>query len=717
MKRLAGRIPRIATVSLHATTARALTSAAGGPPGSLALRAAANARSGRTAVRKVAATPVASAATSTPSLSAAAAAAAAPNTMSAAGAGGGQGTGPLPAISGILVPNHAYPPLGAPLSAGGVVPLFIAGHPVFIPGRQLAAPTQAVASASSSSSAAVSSSSGGTGVQALGGTPMRGARSTTALTRRASLPAQAHVRRIHTSRDTVHEPLFTALRRKANTLPEGVRLGPAPEHATADNPTWLIPLRQVTLHGLSVLQGLDSYSRHAWGDGRMATLIAHAIRDEGSALADMLPPETPVVDVPIQELLRLYAAEVNSPKPDVDRLLVWAKTACMEARRVAGDAPLFATDEEGVRDYRLALRMLDEARKSPLSSVKKTYFRELGARVLPRCETDIAYLQALSMLAGYVHIDFECVLPLTMKTSLLISVEHQAKVARTRSVRLARTLLQTGGPHAGVRQYFWEGIDSKGKPTGLLIINSMGTNSDGANRDVVLKARQVATGSLANIDPKGVGYTASQAAAPRQREIFEGYSKDTVIICTGHSLGASIAAETFILLQALGFDDTYLATFNGGAFNHDVPEHVLRAARTRAMLVQNQGDPVPYGGRHVLPGLEKIHTAQHVGTIARAEPHFLFPNWPDIINHGIPNEVAQFMYGVPGTASVHLNDQLVRGYRRQLFMALSTYLPWLPNKALTTVLKPDPIEAGKTENSFIEFVPDRDKDGDAPAKL
>ncbi|MBN8468873.1 hypothetical protein JYJ95_20425 [Corallococcus exiguus] len=687
--------------------------------------------------------PVASAATpAPPQRTWIAPAAPAPNPMSAAGGGAGHGTGPLPAFAGIAVPNHRYPPVGAPHAAGGVVPLlFIAGHPVFIPSQHLSVPTTAVASASSSSSAAVSSSEGGTSIQAMLGASMRssgfdprlsgpggyraasallsgsrGASGGTALTRRASLPGMVPARRIHTSRDTVNEDLFAALIRKARTLPETARLGPAPEASTAENPTWLFHLRQATHYALTLLQGLDSYSRQAWGDGPLATLIAHSIRDQGVALADMLPPGIPVAHVSVQELLRLFAAEVNSPTPDVDRLLIWANTACFEARRIAGDAPLFAVDEGGVGEFRLILRMLDEARKSPLSSIKKNYFRELGARVLPRCETDISYLQAVSMLAGYVHIDFECVLPFTPRTSLLLSVEHQARVRKTRSLRLARTLLQTGGRHAGFRQYFWEGIDSKGEPTGLMVINSMGTNSDGANRDVVLKAKQVATGALANIDQQGIGYTASQAAAPRLREIFADIPKDTVFVCIGHSLGASIAAETFALLHMLEFENTYLATFNGGAINHDVPERVLGAARTQAMLVQNQGDPVPYGGKHILPGMEKIHTAQHVGTIARGEPHWLFPNWPDVINHGIPNEVAQFMYGSPGTASTQLHQQLASGYRRQLFMALRTYLPWLPNKALTTVLKPDPIEAGKTEDSFLEFVPDGDKDDDAPAK-
>jgi hypothetical protein len=94
----------------------------------------------------------------------------------------------------------------------------------------------------------------------------------------------------------------------------------------------------------------------------------------------------------------------------------------------------------------------------------------------------------------------------------------------------------------------------------------------------------------------------------------------------------------------------------------------------------------------------------------------LFPNWPDDINHGVPNEVAHFMYGSPGNVSAQLHHELARGFRGHLFMALRTYLPWLPDKALTTVMKPDPIEAGKTEDSFNKFIPDRTKDDDAPAK-
>ncbi|RJS20164.1 hypothetical protein DRW03_20650 [Corallococcus sp. H22C18031201] len=666
---------------------------------------------------------------------AAAAAAATPTDLSAAGAG--RGNGPLPAVAGIAVPNHAYPPAGAPSFAGGRVPLFIAGHPYYPLSNQLSVPGMTAVSTASSSGAVGSSSGGAAAGQAILGATLRsagitppvrktatgllsgsrGASAGTALTRRSSLPGGfSPTRELHTDRDPSNHSLFTALRRKASALPEVLYQGPSPSDATAETPRWRIPLRQAMLHALGVLQGLDSYSRSAWGDGAQATLIAHAIRDEAAALYDTLPPAIPVADVPLPELVRLLAAELNSPTPDVDRLLTWANTACFEARRIAAEAPLFAIDEAGVQDYRLILRLLDEARKSPLASVKRNYCRELAARVLPRCETDIAYLQGFSMLAGYLDLPVGLSFPFTIRTSILLPPEHQSKVSKTRTLDLKHVVLQTGGRHAGVRQHYLEGRDSDGKFSGLLIIHSMGTNSDGANRDVVLKAKQVATGALANIDPQGVGYTASQAAAPRQRELLENYPEDTVIVSIGHSLGASIAVELFHLLHLQGFVNSYLVGFNGGAINHDVPEQVLRAARTNARFVQNQGDPVPYGGRHLLPGVEKIHTAQHVGTIARGTPHPIIPNLPDVINHGIPNEVAQVMFGVPGTASLQLHNDLVRGWRRNFFMVLRNYFSWLPDKALTTVLKPDPSEAGKTENTFIEYHADDDADGDAPAK-
>ncbi|MBJ6760384.1 hypothetical protein JGU66_06385 [Myxococcaceae bacterium JPH2] len=752
MKRLGKNAARVTSIAVRPTTAHALTSAAAssGNASSLATRAAASRRQ-RTArpARKTVATPVANTTTAASNTAAArhptgaaAAAAATPTDMSAAGAGRGNDNSPLPAFAGIAVPNHAYPPAGAPYFAGSYVPVFIAGRPYFPLSNQLSVPGMTAVSTASSSGAVGSSSGGAAAGQAILGATLRsagitptavtpavrktaagllsgsrGASAGTALTRRASLPGGfSPAREIHTDRDTSNHSLFTALRRKASALPEVLYQGPSASDVTSESPRWRIPLRQATLHALGVLQGLDSYSRSAWGDGAQATLIAHAIRDEAAALDDALPPGIPIADVPLPELLRLLAAELNSPTPDVDRLLTWANTACFEARRIAAEAPLFAVDEAGVQDYRLILRMLDEARKSSLASVKQNYCRELAARVLPRCETDISFLQGISMLAGYLDLPAGLRFPFTPRTSLLLPLEHQSKVSKTRTLVLKHIVLQTGGRYAGVRQQYYEGRDKDDNFSGLLIINSMGTNSDGANRDVVLKAKQVATGALANIDPRGVGYTASQAAAPRQRELLENYPEDTVVVSTGHSLGASVAVELFHLLHLQGFVNSYLAGFNGGAINHDVPEEVLRAARTNARFVQNQGDPVPYGGRHLLPGVEKIHTAQTVGTIARGTPHPIIPNLPDVINHGIPNEVAQVMFGVPGTASLQLHNELVRGWRRNFFMVLRNYFSWLPDKALTTVLKPDPIEAGKTEDTFIEDHADDDADGDAPAK-
>ncbi|RYZ43772.1 MAG: hypothetical protein EOO71_02105 [Myxococcaceae bacterium] len=469
-------------------------------------------------------------------------------------------------------------------------------------------------------------------------------------------------------------------------------------------PVTLSP-QQIGITTLNLVQGLLAFNTTAWS-GRPRHMIAYELQQLATSLRRALPDDMQYPDDVPEDLLAALEATANPD--DIQGLLGVAHSATVASIGMLGELPLVDVDEAGQAAYGMILEALHVARQSKVAADKKAYLDKLCSLVLPSLTSDIAYFQAISFLVSYLHIDFPYKIPFTPTTFSLLSPRHRSLLSNTRYLQLHTTLMQTGGPHAGIRMRRWSGVNGRDEATGFDVFDCVGTNSDGNNRDAMMKQLGISTGSLANIDPRGIAYTAFNDLLAQYTTIVP---KDprSVIVNIGHSLGATIAAESFMAQKEMGVEDAYLLGFNGGAFNHDVPARTQEAAQTAAMLVQNRGDPVPYGGSHILPGRVRVHSSRFNGTIARSAPHSLlarlgppYGNLPDGINHGVPNEIASVLLGVPGSYTLEQMNELEAGMLRRMYDLSRRYFPWLPDTLLTTVLRPDKSEKGKTDVTYIQ---------------
>ncbi len=419
------------------------------------------------------------------------------------------------------------------------------------------------------------------------------------------------------------------------------------------------------------------------------------------SLDNMLPRDVLSLKVDYTDILQLTERALR--EQDSGLLLSCAATVRDIGLEGIGDVPLGSFSKSEKEGYLELLEDYRQARASRSQLKKLRYLDRVKTQVLPRLKDDVAYFQALSMLLSYVHFEADAIdvrLPFTPTQFWLIDKQHQARLRDTVKFVLVDWILQTGGKDSGVKIKCWMGVNSNNESTGVYIVDCMGTNSMGPNRDFIYQDKGVVTGALADKDSRGIAFSAFEEMQPAVKRMLGKYiSKDDVVINIGHSLGASVAAHSYINFVEHGYENTYLLGFNGGAVSHEISPVVQQHALDHAMLLVNQGDPVPYGGKYLLPGVHRTYSFEHEGTIGPWNP--MYGVTKDPIHHGDMQHLAAMYFGVPPKYQAKFTGQLEGGLMRKIGGWMAENIPSIYDIIITSVLKPDPSERAKNMLSYI----------------
>jgi len=366
-----------------------------------------------------------------------------------------------------------------------------------------------------------------------------------------------------------------------------------------------------------------------------------------------------------------------------------------------GDMPLCRLNEGQLAFYPRLLREYDEARKSPSQIKKLNYVKLLRKSVLPHLWDDLSYFQAMSMLLSYLHVEVDDLtlrIPFTPHTFSVIGQQHRSVLVNTKELELCDWLLQTGGRHSGVKLKFWKGIDGSGRDTGVYVVDAMGTNSMGPNRDSIYGKLGVVTGSLADADPGGIAAWAYGEMEPIVRRKLAGIPKEALVVNIGHSLGASVAVRTYLTQQEMGYENAYVIGYNGGAISDPVSDEILQHAIEHVVFVHNRRDWVQYGGKHLLPGALYEYEFTYDGTIGPW--NVLWGKSRDPIFHGDMQHLAGVLVGAPAKFTISDSANLRTGALRSFNHMLTQWCPGVWGGLITGVLKPDPEEYARKALSY-----------------
>ncbi|GAB4569743.1 MAG: hypothetical protein Tsb0020_24050 [Haliangiales bacterium] len=421
----------------------------------------------------------------------------------------------------------------------------------------------------------------------------------------------------------------------------------------------------------------------------------------GQSLDKVLPGDVLPLQVGLEGVLELTERALR--EQDSGLLLGCAATlrdSCLEG---IGDVPLTSIDEPEREGYLKLLQYYREARASRSQLKKLRYLERVKEQVFPRLKDDVSYFQAMSMLLSYLHLEADPLdirIPFTPTDFWLIDKQHQHRLRETQELVLVDWSLQTGGKNSGVKFKYWMGVNRNNQGTGVYVADCMGTNSMGPNRDAIYAEKGVVTGALADMDPQGIAFRAYREMESTVKQQLEKYiSKNDLIINTGHSLGASVAAHNYMRLVEGGYKNSYLFGYNGGAISHEISPEIQHHALDHVMTVVNQGDPVPYGGKHLLPGVHRTYSFKHEGTIGPWNA--LFGAARDPIDHGVPQQLAAMYFAVPPEYQLKFTGQLTGGLMRKISGWLADNVPSFYDTVITSFLKPDPSEREKQTLSFI----------------
>lgn len=357
----------------------------------------------------------------------------------------------------------------------------------------------------------------------------------------------------------------------------------------------------------------------------------------------------------------------------------------------------------GYSEYQEFLEKYRRARATKSRIEKIKFFNIIKNNIAPRMHEDIAYFSMISFFLSYINfevpqMDFR--IPFTPIVFRTLQPNHQSVLNNTKEMVLIDWLMQTGGDQAGIKFKIWEGRDKNNTPSNFYIVDSMGTNSLSTTRDHLYSEFDVVTGSKANGDKKGIAFSAFDELRGVIKRKLANLPSDAVIVMTGHSLGASVAARCYKLLFDEGYKNVHLIAFNGGALCGLIPENLRAHAALHATHILNNGDPVPFGGDYLLPGLIHYYPLSHPGTIAGWNLAYGYTQDP--IRHGDPQHFAGYLSGFPTKFEpiysprphvmfLHRVDNVAR-------YSFSGARKW----TLEKVLKPAPKEHLKTNLSWTE---------------
>lgn len=461
-----------------------------------------------------------------------------------------------------------------------------------------------------------------------------------------------------------------------------------------------IPLQNIVYQTVKLTEGLLSCHEKVWDDTESLS-VATQLLVHAKDLYKFVPEDIVPLDVSVIDLPEVIAKCVKLG--DIDGLLGVAASMKRLCAGNLGNMPLVPMNSQSQELYTDILRQYDVARKSSSQITKLNYLRTVNTKILPLLWDDVSYFQAMSMLLSYLHLEVDALdirIPFTPHTFTVLDSAHREVLKQTKELQLVNWILQTGGRNSGVKVKLWVGLDSRSKPTGFCVVDAMGTNSMGPNRDTIYAKKGVVTGSLADADPSGIAYDAYQELKAELERLFKKYfEKDSLIVNIGHSLGASVAARTYMTQIDMNYSNSYLIGYNGGAISDSVTDYIKKHAVDHVCLVHNKKDVVQYGSKHLLPGVVREYDFIHSGTIGPWNPLFGYSHDP--IYHGDMQHLAAILVGTPPQYSFSASDRLRTGILRLLNEGLATWMPGFRAKVITGVLKPDPEEYVKSSLSYI----------------
>lgn len=437
--------------------------------------------------------------------------------------------------------------------------------------------------------------------------------------------------------------------------------------------------------GISLLSGHSSLI--ASDRGTIASDTAARLR----ALVAQVPDRVkPISCQPRERIALLIGAATQSNVPDFLGLIAGISE---DLKGLIPDLPWLELSARKQTEYLDILKRYRDARAADSVAPKLRYLDDVFSRKLvPELSSDVAYFQAVAMMASYLHLEVpqrEISIPIKLRFSSLFNGEDARRLLRCERFVLRDWIMQTGGDYAGVKIRLWEALDGNNAGGDVFMIDCMGTNSLSPVRDGRLDRMGVVSGVLADIDPHGICATAFRdLLGPITRRLQRLIPTDAVVVCTGHSLGATTAHRCYALLRELGYGGSYLIGYNGGAFSDPIQQDLAEHASVHASYILNKYDPVPFGGEHLLPGLVKTNRISYGGTIASPNP--LFGVFRDPISHGNAEEVVAAYLGLPTACSIVHSDRAHQWLMHNINQAVMSWAPGVHRAAITSVLKPEP---------------------------
>lgn len=421
------------------------------------------------------------------------------------------------------------------------------------------------------------------------------------------------------------------------------------------------------------------------------TLSVSHMYDRASAIVGALdgldaPTLLPELDLGLREVLRtrprardvlftvseaLQKMDAQQAQPSLDVVLAGAKLMAQAALELnfLEPMPWLAGVEDGFERMQHTFKLLSLAKSSEDPSIKARFARHFDEEILPFMRSELAFSQGLAMFLAYMPLEAGTRIRRNVTVwetdasrrlasnavhfELALTLEHvidEALLFRFQSMGL--------GFHPSAKVQFWR---SMGSGTPELILSCTGTTSFGKDFDALWKLRNVTTGALGNIDPRGVSnQSVASMLDPLLAQLKKmGATRQSRITVTGHSQGGAVALRIYYVLKMLGYEHVICTAFSAPGLDEET-FHMMNfmvgaedAARD-VYMIDDPKDWVPTAGEQTPLGL-KLRTPFRSGRMGRKG--IVDSRFDDLmLGHGSPNLVWRMIYGGPPRPS----DQLAQ---------------------------------------------------------
>jgi hypothetical protein len=349
----------------------------------------------------------------------------------------------------------------------------------------------------------------------------------------------------------------------------------------------------------------------------LSKIIDAATAGLRSALAEVKQPDAPAPDAAVGSAAQFYGtAPSNTSKnlPELARVTAQLSLAVFAAYQ---KAVLHGAAMNPPGDGKPAIQVNDEsaryhaARKSKVLADKQGYLTWFSANVAPKLRREVDFLQYLAVRLSYLHMPVGSKLGAAIQ-SLQINPDAAPGTedhwGYAHQYQVADIVAEKGGGSSGVVAYLLSPVN---EPKRASIILFRGTSA-GVWEDAVSKQLGWTTGLRADIDAKGIGYSAFANNSAKLRGWLA--RAPGMVTILGHSLGGAFAQRLAASIEAKDWARVRLVTFEAPGIDKATVVAALQRRSyvppsvSRVLHGRISGDFIPRAGEQHLFGAFLQHT-------------------------------------------------------------------------------------------------------------